>query len=92
MLIMSTDTPDEKDSSAACWESLKVNLAAARFYTVNANAPLVFASVGNARFLDVRGLNLTVVDAKTSTEEMPLVYQSFNTTGLAKTVPYTSND
>jgi nitrilase len=51
----------------------------------------VFASVGNARFLDAQGLDLTVVDANTSTAEQPLVYQSFNTTGLAATVPYTTN-
>ena len=85
------DTPDEKDASAAYWESLEVNLAAARLYAVNANAPLVFASVGNARFLDAQGLDLTVVDANTTTEEVPLVYQSFNTTGLAGTVPYITN-
>jgi hypothetical protein len=60
-------------------------------YAVNANAPLVFASVGNARYLDAEGLDLTVVNAVTPTEELPLLYQSFNTTGLAQTVPYTTD-
>ncbi|KAL1851672.1 hypothetical protein Daus18300_012481 [Diaporthe australafricana] len=84
-------TPDAADATAAYWESLEVNLAAARTYAVNSGAPLVFASVGNARFLDAQGLDLTVVDAATSTQEVPLVYQSFNTTGLTKTVPYTAD-
>lgn len=86
-----TDTPDAADESAAYWESLEINLASARVYAVNANAPLVFSSVGNARFLDAQGLDLTVVDAKTSTREQPLVYHSFNTTGLAATTPYTTD-
>lgn len=68
-----------------------MNLAAARVYAVNADAPVVFASVGNARFLSAQGLDLTVVNANVSTEAQPLVYQSFNTTGLAATVPYTTN-
>jgi len=70
---------------------LEVNIAAARVYAVNAQATLVFASVGNARFLDSQGLDLTVVAASTSTTQQPLLYQSFNTTGLAPTVPYTTD-
>ncbi|KAH7083033.1 aliphatic nitrilase-like protein [Paraphoma chrysanthemicola] len=84
-------TPDEADGSAAYWESLEVNLAAARLYAVNADAPLVFASVGNVRFLDNQGLDLAVVPASTPSTETPLVYHSFNTTGLAKTIPYATN-
>lgn len=86
-----TDTPNEGDASAAYWESAEVNVAAARLYAVNAGAPLVYATVGNARFLDSQGLDLTVVNANVSMTETPLVYQSFNTTGLAETVPYTTN-
>jgi hypothetical protein len=84
------DTPDAADPQAEPFESLEINLAAARVYAVNSNAPLVFASVGNARFLDAQGLDLSVVEAKTSTEEQPLLYHSFNTSGLAETVPYTT--
>ncbi|KAF2796733.1 aliphatic nitrilase-like protein [Melanomma pulvis-pyrius CBS 109.77] len=84
-------TPDEATKSAAYWESLEINLAAARIYAVNAQTPLVFASVGNARFLDSQGLDLTVVKASTSTTQQPLIYQSFNTTGLAATLPYTTD-
>jgi nitrilase len=91
LLMRQIDTPDVADASAAYWESLEVNLAAARVYAVNTNAPLVFASVGNVRFLDAQGMDLTVVDAKLSTKTQPLVYQSFNTTGLAATVPYTTD-
>ncbi|KAF9690572.1 hypothetical protein EKO04_011552 [Ascochyta lentis] len=80
-------TPDAADPTAAYRELLEVNLADACVYAVNANAPLVFASVDNARFVDAQGLDLTVVDAVTSTEEVPLLYQSFNTTGLGQTVP-----
>ncbi|KAH6625547.1 aliphatic nitrilase-like protein [Boeremia exigua] len=82
-------TPDEAEESAAYWESLEVNLAAARVYAVNAQAPLVFASVGNARFLDNEGLDLNVVQASVPFTQQPLLYQSFNTTGLASTEPYT---
>ncbi|KNG47980.1 carbon-nitrogen hydrolase [Stemphylium lycopersici] len=83
-------TPDAADPQAEPFESLEINLAAARVYAVNANAPLVFASVGNARFLDAQGMDIAVVEAKTSTGQVPLLYHSFNTTGLAKTVPYTT--
>ncbi|KAF2621871.1 carbon-nitrogen hydrolase [Macroventuria anomochaeta] len=84
-------TPDIADPRAAYWESLEMNLAVARVFAVNANPPLVFASVGNARFLDPQDLDLAIVEAETSTEEVPLVYQSFNTTDLAMTVPYTTH-
>ncbi|XPS81834.1 hypothetical protein M3J09_013759 [Ascochyta lentis] len=86
-MLKATDTPDAADPTAAYRELLEVNLADACVYAVNANAPLVFASVDNARFVDAQGLDLTVVDAVTSTEEVPLLYQSFNTTGLGQTVP-----
>jgi nitrilase len=87
----STDTPDAGDKSAAYWESLEVNLAAARLYAVNAQAPLVFSSIGNVRFLDNEGLDLEVVNAAIPSAQQPLVYHSFNTTGLAATVPYSTN-
>ena len=83
------DTPDAADLQAEPFKSLEINLAAARVYAVNSIAPLVFASVGDARFLDAQGLDLSVVEAKTSTEEQPLLYHSFNTSRLAETVPYT---
>jgi hypothetical protein len=63
------DTPDAADFQAEPFESLEINLAAARVHAVNGNAPLVFASVGSARFLDAQGLDLSIVEAKTSTEE-----------------------
>ncbi|KAJ5900154.1 hypothetical protein N7495_004898 [Penicillium taxi] len=80
--------PDEKDGSAAYWESVEVNEAAARMYAVNSGAPLVMASVGNSRFLSNEGLDLNLVKASVSFEDVPLVYSSFNTTGLASTSPY----
>lgn len=85
------DTPDYGDPDAADWQSAEVNVAAARTYAVNAQAPLAFASVGNARFITSGGLDINVVDASESFDKTPLVYTSFNTTGLADTVPYTTN-
>ncbi|CAN9406065.1 unnamed protein product [Alternaria sp. RS040] len=85
------DTPDAADPQAEPFESLEMNLAAARVYAVNSNAPAVFAPVGNARFLDAQGLDFSVVEAKASTEERPLLYHSFNISRLSETVPYTIN-
>ncbi|KAK9475714.1 carbon-nitrogen hydrolase [Lipomyces japonicus] len=82
-------TPNPADASAAYWESAEVNVAAARLFAVNTGAPLVYATVGNARFLDSQGLDITVVNASVPLDSVPLVYTSFNTTGLANTVPYT---
>lgn len=86
-----TDTPDAGEPLAQPFESLESNLAAARVYAINANAPLVFASVGNVRFLDAQGVDLAVVEAAVSTVEQPLVYHSFETKGLAETAPYDSD-
>lgn len=68
-----------------------MNVAAARTYAVNAQAPLAYASVGNVRFITSGGLDIDVVDASESFDKTPLAYTSFNTTGLADTVPYTTN-
>ncbi|KGO38650.1 Carbon-nitrogen hydrolase [Penicillium expansum] len=81
-------TPDEGASNALPFETAEVNVAAGRTYAVNTGAPLVFASVGNVRFIDSSGLDIKVVNASVSFEDVPLVYTSFNTTGLAETAPY----
>ncbi|ATZ56735.1 hypothetical protein BCIN_13g05670 [Botrytis cinerea B05.10] len=81
-------TPDANDSGALSWESEEVNVAAARTYAVNSGAPFIFASVGNVRFIDSSGMDLSVTPLSTSIETVPLVYQSFNTTGMAATEPY----
>lgn len=86
-----SDTPDNGDQGAVDWQSAEVNVAAARTYAVNAQALLAFASVGNARFISSRGLDINVANASESFDKTPLVYASFNTTGLADTVPYTTN-
>lgn len=70
------------------FEAAEVNVAAARTYAVNTGAPLAFASVGNVRFIGSDGLDGKVVNASVSFEDVPLVYASFNTTGLAETAPY----
>ncbi|PSN61456.1 aliphatic nitrilase-like protein [Corynespora cassiicola Philippines] len=85
-------TPDAGDPLAQPFETLESNLAAARVYAISANSPVVFASVGNVRFLDAQGVDLAVVEAAVSTVEQPLAYHSFNTTGLAETEPYAPND
>ncbi|ODM14503.1 hypothetical protein SI65_10125 [Aspergillus cristatus] len=84
-------TPDYGDPDAEDWQSAEVNIAAARTYAVNTQAPLAFASVGNVRFITSGGLDINVVDASESFENTPLAYASFNTTGLVNTVPYTTN-
>jgi hypothetical protein len=48
-------------------------MAAARTYAVNAGAPFAFATVGNSRFLDSQGLDITVVKASASFDTVPLV-------------------
>lgn len=88
MLITITDTPDFEDSAAETWETLEANLAAARVFAMSTGAPLVFASIGNVRFLDQNGLDIVSVDATVPFDEMPLLYSSFNTTGLAAALPY----
>lgn len=85
------DTPDNGDPDAADWQSAEVNIAVARTYAVNVQAPLAYASVGNARFISSGGLDINVVDVSESFDKTPLVYTSFNTKGLADTVPYTTN-
>lgn len=85
------DTPNENDPSAAYWEAAEVNVAAARTYAVNGGAPLAFATVGNARFISNEGLDITSVNASVSFDDVPLVYASFNTTGLVDTQPYDAN-
>ncbi|KAF7891574.1 hypothetical protein EAF00_007876 [Botryotinia globosa] len=82
------DTPDANDSEDLSWESEGVNVAAARTYAVNSGAPLIFASVGNVRFIDSSGMDLFVTSLSKSIETIPLVYRSFNTTGMAATEPY----
>ncbi|KAF7950546.1 hypothetical protein EAE96_007828 [Botrytis aclada] len=82
------DMPDANDSEALSWESEEVNVAAARTYAVNSGAPFIFASVGNVRFIDSTGMDLSVAPLSISIETVPLVYQSFNTTGMAATEPY----
>ncbi|KAA8566045.1 hypothetical protein MFRU_022g00080 [Monilinia fructicola] len=81
-------TPDAKDPSAEGWESEEVNVGASRLYAVNANAPLIFSSVGNVRFIGADGLDLAVTSAATDFDEVPLIYQSFNTTGLKDAPTY----
>ncbi|KAJ5950276.1 uncharacterized protein N7479_008689 [Penicillium vulpinum] len=81
-------TPDEGATDAEPYETAEINVASARTYAANAGAPFVFATVGNARFLDSDGLDIKVVDASVSFDDVPLVYASFNTTGLAGTEPY----
>ncbi|CAI7653336.1 hypothetical protein PCG10_001847 [Penicillium crustosum] len=81
-------TPNEGDSDALAFEAAEVNVAAARTYAVNTGAPLAFASVGNVRFIGSDGLDGKVVNASVSFEDVPLVFASFNTTGLAETAPY----
>jgi len=66
-------------------------MAAARTYAVNASAVVAFASMGNVPFLDSEGLNIKVVKASVSFDEVPLAYINFNTTELADTVPYSTN-
>ncbi|KAL2820935.1 aliphatic nitrilase-like protein [Aspergillus cavernicola] len=83
--------PDFNDPSAAGWESAEVNVAAARVYAANSGAPVAFAAVGNVRFINSDGLDIVVVNAAESFDETPLVYSSFNTTGLAATIPYTTD-
>ncbi|KAJ5345833.1 hypothetical protein N7452_003837 [Penicillium brevicompactum] len=83
--------PEEGDKSAEYWEAIEVNGAAARTYAVNAASPLVMAAVGNAKFFSSQGLDLTQSNASASTEDVPLIYSSFNTTGLSKTAPYDPN-
>lgn len=85
------DTPDYGDLDAEDWQSAEVNVAAARTYAVNAQALLALASVANVRFIISGGLDITVVDASECFENTSLAYASFNTTGLADTVPYTTN-
>ncbi|PYI26080.1 carbon-nitrogen hydrolase [Aspergillus indologenus CBS 114.80] len=80
--------PDENTPGAEYWESNEINVAAARTYAVNAGAPLAMAAVGNARLLSAEGLDEVVVRAGVSMDEVPVVYASFNTTGLAGTLPY----
>jgi hypothetical protein len=69
----------------------EINMAAARTYAVNAGAPFAFATVGNSRFLDSQGLDITVVKASASFDTVPLVYVSFDTASLAQTVPYATD-
>lgn len=80
--------PDSGNSEAAYWESLDVNVAATRTYAVNSQAPVAMAAVGNVRFIDGFGIDLEVIEASASFDKVPLVYTSFNTTGLGSTVPY----
>lgn len=63
-------------------------MAAARTYAVNTGSPLVYATVGNARFINSEGRDITVVNASVPFDDAPLVYTSLNTTGLASTEPY----
>ncbi|GKZ28957.1 hypothetical protein AbraIFM66950_002204 [Aspergillus brasiliensis] len=80
--------PDSGNSEAAYWESLDVNVAATRTYAVNTQAPVAMAAVGNVRFIDGFGIDLGVIEASVPLDKVPLVYNSFNTSGLASTVPY----
>lgn len=89
--LYSIDMPDEKNAEALSWESLEVNSAAARTYAVNSGAPLAMAAVGNVRFFGSDGFETTITPASTSFDDVPLVYSSFNTTGLRNTVPYSTN-
>ncbi|KAL3477424.1 aliphatic nitrilase-like protein [Aspergillus californicus] len=83
--------PDSNDPNAEAFETAEVNIAAARVYAVNSGAPVAMAAVGNVRFIGSDGLEITSVNASTSFDETPLVYTSFNTTGLAGTTPYTTD-
>ncbi|OJJ65797.1 hypothetical protein ASPBRDRAFT_70193 [Aspergillus brasiliensis CBS 101740] len=80
--------PDSGNSEAAYWESLDVNVAATRTYAINTQAPVAMAAVGNVRFIDGFGIDLLVIEASVPFDKVPLMYTSFNTSGLASTVPY----